>query len=109
MLQSSSGVGESVQRWCAYRRMSTDMIGSMIVGVGVTRGKEEILSTKGIQERREGIAKAVEVGMGAGMGIGAREGVVEQLNLMAIVVMVGVFSERRTLGRKLKGGVCYSH
>ena len=28
--------------------------------------------------------------MGAGMGIGAGEGVVEQLNSMAIVVMVGV-------------------
>ena len=48
-----------------------------LVGVGVTKGEEEILLTKGIQERREGTAIVVEVGMGAGMGIGMGEGVVE--------------------------------
>ena len=83
-------MGESVQRWCAYKGMSTDIIGPVVVGVGVVREKEEILLTKGIQERREGTAIVAEVGMGAGIGIGAGEGVVEQLNLMAIVVMMGV-------------------
>ena len=66
MLQSSSGVGESVWRWCVYRKTSTDIIGPVGVGVGVTRGKEEILSTKEMQERREGTAIVVEIGIGAG-------------------------------------------
>ena len=77
MLQSSSGAGESVWRWCAYRGTSTDIIGPVGVEVGVTRGKEEILSTKGMQERREGTAIVVEIGIGVGIGIGAGEGVVE--------------------------------
>ena len=72
-----------------YKGMSTDMIGLVIVGVEIVRGKEEILLTKEIWERREGIAMVAEVGMTAGIGIGAGEGVVEQLNSMAIVVMVG--------------------
>ena len=88
MLWSSSGAGESVWRWCAYRGMSTDMIGLVVVGVGITRGRKEILLTKGIWKRREGTAIVAEVGMG--MGIGAGEEVVKWLNLMAIVVMVGV-------------------
>ena len=66
------------------------MIGLVVVGVGITRGREEILLTKGIWKRREGTAIVAEVGMGMGMGIGAGEGVVKWLNLMAIVVMVGV-------------------
>ena len=90
MLWSSSGVGESMQRQCTYRGSSTNMIGSVVVGAGVTRGKEEILSTKGIQERRKGIAKVVEVGIGAGMGIGVEEGVVEWLNSMTMMVMMEV-------------------
>ena len=72
-----------------YKGMSTDMIGLVVVGVEVVRGKEEILLTKEIWERREGIAMVAEVGMRAGMGIGAGEGVVEQLNSIAIIVMVG--------------------
>ena len=60
-----------------------------LVGVGVTKGEEEILSTKGIQERREGTAIVVGVGIGAGMEIGMGEGVVEWLNSMAIMAMVG--------------------
>ena len=48
MLRSSFGAGESMQRWCAYKGTSTDMIGLMVAGVGVIIGREEILSTKGI-------------------------------------------------------------
>ena len=48
MLWSSSGEGKSIWRWCVYKGMSTNMIGLMVVGVEVTRGKEEILLTKGI-------------------------------------------------------------
>ena len=61
-----------------------------LVGVGITKGEEEILSTKGIQERREGTAIVVGVGIGAGMGIGVEEGMVEQLNSMAIIAMVEI-------------------
>ena len=78
-----------MQRRCAYKGMSTDIIGPVVVGVGVVREKEEIPLIKEIQERREGTAIVAEVGMGAGIGIGAGEGVVEQLDSMAIVVMVG--------------------
>ena len=98
-----------MRRHCAYRRMSTDIIGPVVVGVGVTRGKKEILSTKGMQERREGTAIVVEIGIGAGIGIGVGEEVVKQLNSMAMVVMVEVFSKRKVLGRRSKGGVFYSH
>ena len=53
------------------------MMEPVVVGAGRTRGEEEILSAKGIQERRERIAIVVEVGIGAGIEIGAREGVVK--------------------------------
>ena len=112
MLQSSSRAGVSVWRQCAYRGTSTNMIG--LVVVGVTRGKEEILSTKGIQERREGTAIVADVGMGAGMGIEAGEGVVEQVNLMAIVVMVEFLARGGCWGEGqrmeffivIEGGLC---
>ena len=48
MLQSSSGKGESVQRQCAYKGTSTDMMEQVVVGPGRTRGEEEILLAKGI-------------------------------------------------------------
>ena len=92
MLQSSSGEEESIWRWYAYKRMSTYMIGLVVTEVGVARGKEEILLTKGIQEMREGTAMIVEVGIGVGMGIEAGEGVVEWLNLMAMMIMMEVLA-----------------
>ena len=73
------------------------MIGPVVVGVGVPRGSEEILSTKGIQERREGTAIVAEVGIGVGMEMGAGEGMVEWLNLMAMIAMVKI----------LVGGRCW--
>ena len=60
-----------------YKGTFTDIMRLMVVGMRGTRGKEEILSTKGIQERREGTVIVVEVGIGAGMGIGAGEKIVE--------------------------------
>ena len=77
-----------------YKGTFTDMMEPVAVGAGRTRGEEEILSAKGIQERREGIAIVVEVGIGAGIGIEAWEEMVEQLNLMAIVVIVEVLVQR---------------
>ena len=91
MLQSTSEEGESVQRQCAYKGTPTNMIEPVVAGAGITRGEEEILSTKGIQERGE------EIAIGAGIGIGAGEGVVEQLNSMAMVAMVEVL---------VRGGCC---
>ena len=66
------------------------MMEPVVVGPGRTRGEEEILLAKGIRERRKGTAKVVEVGTGGGMGIGVGKGVVEQLNSMAMMVMVKV-------------------
>ena len=77
-----------------YKGTFTDMMEPVAVGAGRTRGEEEILSAKGIQERREGIAIVVEVGIGAGIGIEAWKEMVEQLNLMAIVVIVEVLVQR---------------
>ena len=48
MLWSSSREGESVQRQCAYKGISTNMMEPVVVGVGRTRGEEEILLAKGI-------------------------------------------------------------
>ena len=74
------------------------MIGLMVTGVGFTRGKKEILSTRGMQEMREGIAMVVELEIEAGIGIGAEEGVVDWLNSMAMVVIVGVLVRGRYWG-----------
>ena len=69
------------------------------MGVGITRGKKEIVSTKEMQERREGTAIVVEVGIGAGIGIGAGEGVMEWLDLMAMIAMVEVLARERCWGK----------
>ena len=37
-----------MQRWCAYKGMSTDKMEPVVVGPGRTKGKEEILLAKGI-------------------------------------------------------------
>ena len=37
-----------MRRWCVYKRTFTDMMGSGVVEVEVTRGEKEVLSTKGI-------------------------------------------------------------
>ena len=69
---------------------STEVMGLEIVGLGevkVEEKDEESLSTKGIRERRVGTA-IVEEGIGVGIGIGAEEGLVGWLNLMAIVTIV---------------------
>ena len=71
---------------------STNMMGPVVAGSGRTRGEEEILSAKEIQERRKGIAMVVEVGIGAGIGIGMGEQVVKWLNSMAMIVMVKVLA-----------------
>ena len=68
------------------------------MGVGFTRGKEEILSTRGMQEKRKGVAMVVELEIGAGIGIGAEEEVVDWLNLMAMAVIVGVLVRGRCWG-----------
>ena len=78
---------------------STNIIGLVVVGVGITRGKEEIVSTKGMQERREGTAIVVEVGIRAGIGIGAGERVMEWLNSMAMIAMVEVLARGRCWGK----------
>ena len=79
-----------MQRQCIYKGTSTDMMKPVVVEPGRTRGEKEILSAKGIQERREGITIVVEVGIGAGMGMGAGEEVVEWLNSMAMIAMMEV-------------------
>ena len=79
-----------MQRWWAYKGTSTNVIGLVVVEMEVAKGREEILSTKGIWERGEGTAIVMEVGIGVGMEIGAGGGVVEWLNSMVIVVMMGV-------------------
>ena len=84
------------------------------MGVGVARGREEILLTKEIWEGREGTAIVAEVGMGEEMGIGVGEGVVEWLNSMAIVAMMGVLARGGCWGEDQKveffivieGGLC---
>ena len=71
-------------------RTSTKVMGLEIAGLGGVKVEEKddkSLSTKEIQERRGGTA-IVEEGTGAGIGIGVGEGLVGQLNSMAIVTIV---------------------
>ena len=84
--------------------MSTKVMGPEIAGLGGAKVEEKnkkSLSTKGIQERRVGTA-IVEEETGAGIGIGAGEGLVGRLSSMAIMTIV-YQDEEVVDGGKVKG------
>ena len=83
---------------------STEVMGLEIAGLGgakVEEKDEESLSTKGIWERRVGMA-IVEEETGVGIGIGAEEGLVGWLNSIAMVTIV-YWDEEVVDGGKVEG------